>query len=146
MGIEEEAEKHLDLEQRVTELENLLKQTQDALLKLEGRCAPLYSVDIDLLAREFWSLRLKFNGNKHFDSLIRKYNASKLDIYNSAARHLEMSLNIACGKMTLADDPLEIGRNWYTEVKSYTEKLGIFDEFIESPETIFPRPKQEDGI
>ena len=146
MGIEEEAEKHLDLEERVTNLENLVKQMQDDILKLQLVCAPLYSIDIDLLFREFWSLRLKFNANAAVSFLRQKANETRNPRYEEVASHVEASMHTAVGKMTLADDPLEVARNWYIDVKSYAEKLGITNAFVLAPETIFPKPKQQDEI
>lgn len=143
MGIEEEAEKHLDLEERVTELENLLKQTQDALLKLEERCAPLYSIDIDLLFREFWSLRLKYCAMVTAFNI--RANGSGNSKYENAAQDIERTSHAAIGKMTLADDPIEVGRKWYADMKSRMDKLGI-DAFIDSPETIFPNTKQDNEV
>jgi len=131
----EEFEQHLNLEQRV-------KQLEDQVLKLEMQCAPLYSIDIDLLFREFWSLRLSYC------SMVNAFNIRAIGRGNpkfeNAAQDIEKASHTAIGKMTLADDPVEVGRKWYANMKSRMEKLGIIDAFIELPENVFPKSKQED--
>jgi hypothetical protein len=146
MDVNEQADELADFPQRMTNLEKLVKQMQEQVFKLEMQCAPLYSMDIDLLFREFWSLRLKYCHRVYLDILDGKYKESKDIIYIDAARHITNLMHKAIGKMTLADDPLEVGRNWYKDAQKYIEKLGITDIFTDSPETLFPKSKPQNEI
>jgi hypothetical protein len=140
-----EAEVYAGLPQRVTELENLVEQMGKDVFELQKKCLPLYNIDIDLLFREFWALRLKFNANVNVATLDAEYKNTNNLRYRKAVSYIDSSMPAAVGKMTLADDPLEVARNWYAEAKAYVEKLGITSAFIDPPETIFPKSNQQEG-